>query len=114
MLPKLSQELHVIADEVQKTKRELRALGYNCHINPAVHTSKGGGTSGGTAVLCKRHYTCSWNTEAWKQLPELEGRISAVYVGAGPTKGVYVVSVYLHPGEGWSDMNRIIMNEALN
>ena len=94
-----------LADEEQCRRAEdaAKKLGWQVHLNAAVHTDKGG-VSAGVAVMAKKHIRMRFNDDVVSK--RYRSRISCAWVGTGRRGGLHVLSIYLWTTEGMSERNR--------
>ena len=86
-----------------------RQHGWRSIVTPACPTAAGG-TSGGVAILAKKHIPLSAVSDTTpfdgiRDPEKFAGRFVAALVGAGPSRSTVVVSTYFWSGEGWSTRN---------
>ena len=100
----LIQEHHLEAGELAREAAWARSAGWTAGLVAAPPTGRGG-TSGGVGALT-RSFRGLARGPGWRDLAEVEGRVSChIWNGGGVPGGLVVVSVYLECGVGMNETN---------
>ena len=109
----VNQEHQTRGAELMDLQYDAHNAGWNLHGSPAAKTLKDG-LSAGVAVAVRKSVGCGLVHGKSDHSPRSSpGRLSAVWVQAGPDTGFLVASLYMYHSEGMSIRNRKLLEHAL-